>query len=666
MLNLKKTLYCASLSLLLIPCSAKDIYKNRKKVTSVIDTIHPYFALENIDSTKAGTLKVGGMCFDGETLYLATLSPDRTNKKPDHQGKVLKLENVLQANGKERKLKVTPIVSGLYEPCAITVVGEHIYVGTKTQILRFDGATKTTGGLKPEDATVLLDGLSDENFHTYTVGFEEYRKDGKLYLCGNFTTAIVLGGKRGKLNPAHPDVKRGSTFLLGPITGTETAQDLTLEYIAGGYRTPNGVEVGPDNEVYVADNQGIFNPANELIRLEQGGFYGHYLYKEGGRAAAFQPEETDPEKGGTIGQKPATILLPQGTVARSPAQPHVIHGRKGVLAPYNGQILLCEFTTGSILRVFTEEVDGVWQGATFKHSGGLPNKEGNDGFTGGPNRLVEGPDGNYYVGEIGAGGLWAFNGTSSGLQRFRVKPEEEVDPNFNEILAVRVVEGGFEVEFLKPIDPKSIDKETMAISQWTYIPTSRYGGAPFGTEKLKVKELSFDSSFKKATLLIDGLKDGSPQYVLKERVGTSANTGWVVHVELNPAKESQKQLYTSEFWYTLHKKKGGKDLSSDQIVKLSPHELAEQKYQSLCVSCHVARGDVWAAPDLKGILGRKQTVLRKGKEVEVVVDRKYIINSIMNPESEKVLEYKDAYMADLGIKRKEAEVLADYILNIKK
>jgi len=463
--------------------------------------------------------------------------------------------------------------------------------------------------------------------------------------------------------PPNEKVHRGSTFILGPITGEETAESLEIEYLAGGYRTPNGIGVGPENEVYVADNQGIFNPSNELIRVQKGNFYGHFLYNEEGkgRAAAYQPTETPAAVGGAKFQSPATVHLPQGTVARSPAQPHVIHGREGVLAPYNGQVLLCEFTSGALLRVFTEEVEGVWQGVAFKHTSGIADENGNNGFTGGPNRIVEGGDGNYYIGQIGAGRLWEFNGRQHGLQRLRVKQGEQAD--FNEVLAVRVVEGGFEVEFLKPIDPSLIAMDGIEISQWTYLPKNKYGGAPVGTEKLKVSGMSYDADHKKLTLQINGLKDGSEQYVINKGADSSHNTGWVVHVNLKP-KES-KTLYTSEFWYTLHRKVGGRDLKEDEVVSASAQELATQKYESLCISCHVERGSVWAAPDLKGIMGRKQQVVRNGKVETVTVDRDYIVNAIINPESEKVVKYQNAFMAQLGIKKEEAEALADYIIQMK-
>ena len=627
--------------------------------------VHPFFALEDIAPANKEVLKIGGMCFVGDTIYATSFSPDRTNKSPDRKGKVLRIENATQAGPGGQKTKVTVLCDWLYEPCAIGVVGDSIYVGEKDRIIRFDdGINKDS--LKKGEEVVMVDGTSTINFHTYTVGFEHYLKDGETYLCANFTTAIVLGGKRDVMIPPNPKVHRGSTFILGPVTGSESPDSVDIEYLAGGFRTPNGITVGPDEEVWVADNQGIFNPSNELIRIEKGSFYGHYLLTENGRAAAYQPTNIDSKKGSPAGQSPATIHLPQGTVARSPAQPIVLHGETGVLEPYNGQLLVCEFTSGRLLRVFPEKVGGVWQGAVFQNSGGPANKNGKGGFTAGPNRIKKGPDGNFYIGEIGAGNLWTYNQTDFGLQRLRVKTQQEVPADFNEILAARVVEGGFELEFLKPIPKDSIAPDEITVTQWTYFPNSSYGGSNRGTVKLKVQDLKFDDTGRKATLTINGLKDASPEYVMgnKPEKGNS-NTGYVVHVEFDPKQGERSLLYANEFWYTLLKKVGGKDAGSGDTIQLTKQEIAEQRFQSLCIACHVERDGGWAAPKLQGIVGRKQMVIRDGAEVEVIVDRDYLINSILHPDAERTVEFKDAVMPPLGLSPKIAADMADYILKQK-
>lgn len=628
--------------------------------------VHPLFALENIDTAGRQVLRIGGMCFHGEDLYVTTLTPDRLNRAPDKKGKVLRVENVTQVKEGGAELKVTTLCDWLYEPCAIAVVGDSVYVGEKDRIIRFDGAVHKDRLEKGEEI-VLLDGASTPNFHTYTVGFELYEKEGETYLCGNFTTAVLSGGKRDVMVPPNPSVHRGSTFTLGPINGKEDASSVKLDFLAGGYRTPNGIGIGGDNAVWVTDNQGIFNPSNELIRVEKSKFYGHYLKTEDGRMAAFQPKEIDPVAGSPVGQVGATVHLPQNIVARSPAQPIVLDNLSGVLQPYEGQLLVCEFTTGRLLRVFPEKVDGVWQGAVFQHSGGPADAKGNNGFTAGPNRIVKGPDGHYYIGHIGVGGLWIYNNTRHGLQRLRVRSEEEVPESFNEILAVRVVDGGFELEFLKPIPADSIDKNSIEVAQWTYHPSKSYGGKDVDRVKLRAASVNFDSTGKKATVIVNGLKDGSDRYIVTNpKTGSSNhNTGYVVHMKFDPKQNGVSLLRANEFWYTLHKKIGGKDAESGDRIELTKLEKTQQHFQSLCMACHVELDSGWGAPDLRGILGRKQAVLRDGEEVEVTVDRNYIIEAILKPDGEKSLAFKDVAMPPLGLSREQAEELADYIISLK-
>ena len=57
---------------------------------------------------------------------------------------------------------------------------------------------------------------------------------------------------------------------------------------------------------------------------------------------------------------------------------------------------------------------------------------------------------------------------------------------------------------------------------------------------------------------------------------------------------------------------------------------------------------------MKGILGRKQVVIRDGNEVEVVVDEDYVVNAIVNPAHEKAIQFKDAVMPSIGVKEPEA------------
>jgi len=665
-----------ALSLLLLPVlafAAEPAKKKKKKkfapkldASVAADQLHPLYQLENLYPLDDIELKVSAMAFGGNDLYVTVFTPDRQNKAPFKQGEVFKVTGLI-GNSDRSKVKAHRLMGDLYEPTAIAVHAGKIYVGEKDKISRLED--KNGDGLYTADEkVVLIDGLSQPNFHTYTVGFGLYEEEGKTYLAGNLTTSIRLGGSRDLNVTINPKTKRGSTFLLGPINGSEKPGDVDISYYAGGYRTPNGFAVGPDQELIVIDNQGVFNPSNEFIRLTRGGFYGHYLLKkENTNIAAFQPEDVDSNLGGSRYQTPTTVHLPQGKVNRSPTQPIILKDLKGPLAAYNGQWLVGELTLGRINRVFLEEVEGVWQGAAFLHSGGH-DPEGKTGFTAGPNRIVEGPDQHIYIGHIGHGGLWQFLPKANedpkphwGLQRLSMVSPDQIPADFNEMVAVRDMPGGLEIEFFKPITEEQLKQASFAIKQWTYIPTNGYGGRDFGTETLSVVNTDLIANGKRLRLTIPGIRDNSPPFVTQGKY-SNENAGWVVELKLN-----KLGLYKDTAWYTMLRHQGGGAQKAivDQVdVAKDPVAYAKAQYAAICAACHSIDGSRIAGPSLKGLYGKKQKVIRNGETVEVTIDDAYLLRSISNPLAEAPVGYPPA-MPALNLSNAEQKALVDWIKSLK-
>jgi hypothetical protein len=227
-----------TLSMTLTAAEGAPDKKKEKKVKAPAPVVasvgvHPLFTLESIDTEGGEVFRIGGMAFHQDVLYVTTLNPDRTNKGPFKAGKVLRVENVLNAGKDGQKLAVTTLCDWLYEPCAIAVIGGSIYVGEKDRIIRLDDGVRKDSFKKGEE-TVLLAGASSPNFHTYTIGFEHYQRDGQTFLCGNFTTAIQLGGKRDVMAPPNPEVHRGSNFIFGPVDGKKRAR-VGEDRVSGGW-----------------------------------------------------------------------------------------------------------------------------------------------------------------------------------------------------------------------------------------------------------------------------------------------------------------------------------------------------------------------------------------------------------------------------------------------
>ncbi len=260
------------------------------------------------------------MAFRGYDLFVTVLSPNRQDQAPFLKGEIFKIPAITSKSDRSA-IKAERVMAELYEPTALAVFDGKIYVGEKDKIPRLEDRNGD-GRYDASEKVVLIDGLSQPNFHTYTVGFGITVRDGKSYLAGNLTTSIKIGGSRDHNVTVNPKTHRGPTFLLGPITGSETPDSVGIEYIAGGYRTPNGFGIGADGALIVVDNQGVFNPSNEFIRITPGAFYGHFLLaREDSNISAFQPKEADSKKGDSQYQTPPTVHLPQGAVARSPARP---------------------------------------------------------------------------------------------------------------------------------------------------------------------------------------------------------------------------------------------------------------------------------------------------------------------------------------------------------
>ena len=660
---------------LLLPALAfsEDAPKKKKKKfgptldpAATADHLHPLCKLENLYPLQDVELKISAMAFGGNDLYVTVFTPDRQNKEPFKKGEVFKITGLI-GNADRSKIKAHRLMGDLYEPTAIAVHNGKIYIGEKDKISRLEDRNGD-GLFSADEKVILIDGLSQPNFHTYTVGFGLIEQNGGTFLAGNLTTSIRLGGSRDLNVTVNPKTKRGSTFLLGPITGSETPDKVDISYFAGGYRTPNGFAVGPDQEMIVLDNQGVFNPSNEFIRLTQGAFYGHYLLKEENtNTAAFQPADVDSKIGGSRYQTPPTVHLPQGKVNRSPSQPVILKNLEGSLAAYNGQWLVGDVTLGRLNRIFLENVEGVWQGSVFLYSGGH-DPQGKTGFTAGANRLIEGPDQKIYIGHIGDGGLWQFLPKPGeepkppfGLQRLSFVSPDQIPADFNEMVAIRDIPGGLEIEFFQAITPAQLAKANFSINQWTYIPTNGYGGKEFGNESLKATAQTLSPDGKRLRLTIPGIRDNSPPFVTQKEY-TNENVGWVVEL-----KATNLSLFKDTGWYTMLRHQGG-GASGTIAADLSPTDdpvaYAKANYAAICAACHSIDGTRIAGPSLKGLFGKKQEIVRDGKTITVTIDDEYLMRAINDPLAEAPVGYPPA-MPALSLPPEGQKALVDWIKTLK-
>lgn len=462
--------------------------------------VHPGFNLVNFRPSGFQP-KVGGMDFlpDGR-LVICTW---------DTIGAVYILDNLIGSG----VVSVSRYAEGLGEPLGIKVVDGSIYVAQKQEITKL---TDIDGdGVADEYEAVAHGWPASPNYHEFTMNL--VYKDGALWCA---TSTPLKTGDISYLpgsEPAFP-VPNGPGSLLRIVPEART-----WEIVANGLRTPNGMGLGVDGEIFCGDNQGGWLPSSKLNHLTPGAFYGAQVNPTDSRA-----------------YKAPTLWLPQGEISNSPTEPVLIQS-----GPYAGQMLIAELTHGGINRAFLEKINGDYQGAVFQFTQGLE---------AGAHRLVWGPDGALYVGGIGSGGNWNWEDKLFGLQKLQ--------PNGSttfEMKSVRSRADGFVIELTQPV-PLAIltNPESYTIQQWFYTPSIAYGGSKQGQATLTPGAIQVSTDRKRVFLKLPSMQVGRVTYFrLKNFTNDSGTAPWA-----------------TEAWYTLNNR--GAEAGPDFTPRLAPMQPVEE------------------------------------------------------------------------------------------
>ena len=392
-------------------------------------------------------------------------------------------------SGDPSKMTATKIATGLAEPLGLKIVDEEIYIMQKQELTKLVDNDKD--GLIDEYQTVCNAWDVTANFHEF--GFGLAYKDGYFY--ATLATGILPGGASALNQPKH----RGSAVKISKETGA-------IEFVANGLRTPNGIGIGVDDEIFVADNQGDWLPSSKIVHVTKDAWFGS-------RSVDFEGTANSIEK-------LPVVWLPQDEIGNSPTTPSYIND-----GPYKGQLIHGELTHGGIKRDFVEKVNDEYQGCVFRFIQGLE---------AGVNRLVWAPDGALYIGGVGSTGNWRQNDKLFyGLQRLKYNGKSTF-----EMLAVRAKTNGVEIEFTEPLqEGQGWNKVDYDIQQWRYEPTANYGGPKLDLTNLDILSVNVSDDRKKVFLELAGMKENHLVYV---------------HL-LNPYVSAEGHgLWTSEAWYTMN------------------------------------------------------------------------------------------------------------------
>lgn len=448
--------------------------------------VHPDYKLTDL-RPEGFEPKVTGMdWFDDDRMVITTWAG-----RESFDGAVETVDGTVGDDADPEDITTKVVAKGMNEPQGVLVEDGEVIVAEKHQLSRLVDAD---GDGFYEDTEQIATWPSGGTYHEF--GFGLLADESHYYL--NLSVAITPGGRTTV--PQHVE-NRGTSVKIDKKTGK-------LEYVAGGLRTPNGIGWGPEGEIFTMDNQGDWLPSSKMVEIKKGAFYNHHTTPAG-------PYDDQPVT------KPV-LWLPHGEISNSPTNPVEIEQ-----GPFKGQMAFGDVTYGGIQRAYLEEVDGQKQGAVFRMTQGLES---------GVSRLALGPDGSFYVGGIGGGGNWEQPGKlPHGLQKLKPTGEDAMD-----IVSMEVTETGFDLTYTKPVSDDVVRhvEERYDVQQWSYNPTSQYGGPKRNQETLKVSGASVSDDGRTVSLEIPGLREDRVAHVRSPRPFEAADG---------------TELWSTEAWYTVHK-----------------------------------------------------------------------------------------------------------------
>jgi len=395
------------------------------------------------------------------------------------------------------------------------------------------------------------DGLSKVTWQKFTSGLHEplgmFHKDGSLYLTQRpeftrvqdsdgdgtadvFETVSSGWGINGDYHEyafgTDPD-KNGDVWITLCLTGSfngdsdwrgwalRITPDGKMIPTCSGIRSPGGMGLNAEGDVFYSDNQGPWNGSSSVKWLKPGSFQGNPSGNKFHKLAGL-PAPPEPKSESRILTErlkfpdfiPPAVVLPHARVGNSPSG-IAVDMSGGKFGPWKDQLYVGEQTASQVQRVCLEKVNGLYQGAVFHflegfEAGIIPVKFDQEAgvlFVGGSNRG------------------WASKGTKP----FTFERVRWTDKTPFEILTMSAEPDGFTLTFTEPLDEKTAaDPASWSMSAWTYIYQSKYGSPEVDQATPVIKAAAVSDDKKSVRLSIEGLVRGHVHQLLAPGVKSAS------------------------------------------------------------------------------------------------------------------------------------------------
>jgi glucose/arabinose dehydrogenase len=427
-----------------------------------------FYRLESLPIPEGVVLEVGGL----------DLLPNGNLLASSRRGDIYEFANPGQTD--PAQIRARRFAQGLHEVLGLAHRDGWIYAMQRGELSR----------LRDEDGdgqADIVETVSDGweiigDYHEYAFG-SKFDRDGNIWvalcLTGSFTSDAKFRGWALRISPE------------GKVTPT-----------CSGLRSPGGIGMNCEGDMFFTENQGPWNGACSLKHLRPGKFVGN---PAGNRwyeiTDALGPRPQEPRSGSRMMTEakripelePPAVYFPYPKMGQS-ASGIVCDSTQGKFGPFSGQLFVGDQAHSTLMRVFLEKVQGHYQGACFPFRAG---------FGSGTLALHLSEQGVMYVGGTNRG--WGSRGSKPfALERLSWTGQVPF-----EIAEMRARPDGFELLLTQPADRETASRVTSySMSTFTYIYQSNYGSPEVDATAARITAAELSADQMRIRLRIDGLQEG--------------------------------------------------------------------------------------------------------------------------------------------------------------
>jgi hypothetical protein len=333
-----------------------------------------------------------------------------------------------------------------------------------------------------------------------------------------------------------PVTPEGSVFVVlglsdsyhykAPLRGWafEVTADGRSVPVASGVRSAGGVAANEVGEMFYVESQGPWNGSCSVKHLRRGAFLGHPICYPGYDLPIAAPMGGRPEEPRNQSRlhdesrripqlDPYAVVFPYRRMGQS-ITTFRVDPSEGRFGPFAGQCFLGDYSLSIVMRMTTEQVDGVWQGACYPFREGLGN---------GILCVEFSPEGYLVAGGTNRG--WPVRGNKKHvLERLEwtgVVPFE--------IERVTAAPDGFVVTFTKPVDRvRAAEVASYRMATFTHVFQKFYGSPEVDQTVPVVRAAEVSDDGRQVRLRVVGLVEGHVHELHLPGV-RSADGGALVH-----------------------------------------------------------------------------------------------------------------------------------------